>query len=126
MLSLRDYPTGTKVRIGNRVFSKEAARSFWREEDPIPGNCVSRPADSLKNIEDELGPHVVVGFFADWDGNTRRVEAPGDGYTCQVCKKPGYLGVDVIEHDGLVCFEAVYYPTLDTLRAVGVTVNLVG
>lgn len=126
MLNLHDYPTDTKVRIGDRVFRKVMPRSFWREEDPVPGNCVSRPADSLQHIEDEFGAHVVIGYFVDWDGNTRRMEAPGHGYSCQVAKEAGYLGVDVIDPEGFVCHEAVYYPTLDALRAVGVTVNLVG
>lgn len=126
MPSLRDYPTDTKISIGNRVFRKVAPGSFWREEDPVPGNCVSRPADSLRHIEDELGPHVVIGYFVDWDGHTRRVEAPGDGYSCQVCKKPSCLGVDVLDPEGFVCHEAVYYPSLDALHVVGVAIKLVG
>ncbi len=126
MLNLRDYPTDTKISLGGRVFRKVTPGSFWREEHAIPGNCVSRPSASLENVEQSLGPHVVIGFFVDWDGNTRRVEAPGSGYTCQPVEKPGYLGLAVVDPEGFVCHEAVYYPSLDALRGVGVTVNLVG
>lgn len=70
----------------------------------------------------------VKGFFVDWDGNTRRVEKPGPGLSCQVveCTLWGnpYKGVDVLDHEGFVTYEATYYETLDALRAVGVTVNL--
>lgn len=69
------------------------------------------------------------GFFVDWDGNTRRVEAPGAGMTCQVVERQlkgrPYKGVDVLDHEGFVTHEATYYESLDALRAVGVTVNLV-
>lgn len=126
MLDLRNYPTGTKVRIGRRVFSKVASGSFWREEDPIPGNCISRPSDSLQNIEYEFGAHIVIGYFVDWNGNIRRVEAPGEGYRCQVVLKTGCLGVAVIDSEGAVCYEAAYYPTLDALQAAGVPLNLAG
>lgn len=72
---------------------------------------------------------VTTGFFVDWDGNTRRVEAPGADMSCMVveCQLNGqpYLGVDVVDHEGFVIHEATYYETLDALRAVGVTVNLV-
>lgn len=126
MLDLHNYPMGTRIGIGSRVFRKVAPSSFWREEHSIPGNCVSRPATSIQNIEQQLGQtHLVIGFFVDWDGNTRRTEAPGSGYTCQLVEHANYLGVDVIDHEGFVCHEAVYYPTQDALRAVGVTVNLV-
>lgn len=67
-----------------------------------------------------------TGFFVDWDGNTRRVEAPGNGLSCMLREHETFTGVDVVEPDGCVCHEAVFYPTLDALRAVGVTINLVG
>lgn len=67
----------------------------------------------------------TTGFFVDWDGNTRRVEAPGNECSCRVVKKDGYLGVDVDDAEGFVCHEAVFYPTVDDLLAVGVIVNLI-
>lgn len=27
---------------------------------------------------------MSTGFFMDWDGNLRRVDDPGSGYTCEV------------------------------------------
>lgn len=127
MPSLQTYPTNTRVRIGDRIFHKEATSSFWREVSPVPGNCVSRPAASLLALEQQSNaPHVVIGYFVDWDGNTRRVEAPGAGYSCQLTEHADYVGVDVVEPDGCVCHEAVYYPTIESLQAVGVSVNLVG
>ena len=65
------------------------------------------------------------GFFVDWDGNTRRIEAPGEPYSCNVLDRGSYIGVDVIDNEGFVCHEATYYPSLDAIKAVGVAVNLV-
>ena len=67
----------------------------------------------------------TTGFFVDWDGNTRQVESPGDGYSCEVARRSGYLGVDVLDSEGCICFEAVFYRTPDELKAVGVVINLV-
>lgn len=125
MLGLHNYPTDTMVRIGDRVFRKVTPGSFWREVASLPGNCVSRPATSLQSLEEKLGQaHVVTGFFVDWDGITRSLEAPGDGYACQVEARNGHLGVMVLGSQGLVCYEADYHPSLDSLRAAGVTVQL--
>jgi hypothetical protein len=65
------------------------------------------------------------GFFVDWDGNTRRVEAPGDGYTCQVIDKPTHRGVDVITANGFVHHECTFFETLDDVEKAGVTINLI-
>jgi hypothetical protein len=69
------------------------------------------------------------GFFVDWDGNTRRVEAPGAGMSCQVVERKlngqPYKGVDVLDREGFVTHEATYYESLDALRAVGVNINLI-
>lgn len=65
------------------------------------------------------------GFFVDWNGDTRKVEAPGDGYSCEVVDCGAYLRVDVLDSEGFVCHEATYYQTLDALKAVGVEVRLV-
>lgn len=50
-MKLIDYPTGTRVRIGDRLFVRLSMSSFWREEHQVPGNCVSRPSSSLESIE---------------------------------------------------------------------------
>lgn len=67
-----------------------------------------------------------TGFFVDWDGKTRRVEAPGQGMTCEIVNRSlngvPYKGVDVLDHDGFVMHEATHYASLDALRAVGVDV----
>lgn len=66
------------------------------------------------------------GYFVDWNGDTRRVDAPGTGYECQVVRRPGgYLGVDVADEAGFVCHESPFYATIASLEAVGVVVNLV-
>ncbi len=60
-MRLQDYPVGTRVQIGNRVFRRTATGTFWREEHQIRGNCVSRPSASLANIEQAAGvKHVVI------------------------------------------------------------------
>lgn len=58
---------------------------------------------------------VTTGFFVDWDGVTRQVEAPGDGYTCHVYQKNNYTVVDVIDQEGFVTFEAEYYQTEEAI-----------
>lgn len=127
MTSLNSYPDGTRVRIGSRTFVKVAPGSFWREEDRVPGNCVTRPAVSLETIKQQTGQgHVIIGFFVDWDGKTRRVEAPGDGYTCQVVQRNGYIGVDMLDGDGDVWYEAVYYAKAEDVLAVGVPIHWAG
>lgn len=67
----------------------------------------------------------TAGYFVDWNGDTRRVEAPGVGFTCKVVNKGDYMGVDVIAHDGFVCHEATYFATLEAVEAAGVVVNLI-
>lgn len=70
------------------------------------------------------------GFFVDWNGNTRMVDRPGAGLSCgpvlsKMCGDESYQAVEVIDAEGFVIHEAVYYPTLDALKAAGVTVCLV-
>ncbi len=61
MMALRQYQAGTKIRIGTRIFRRVSTGSFWREEDDVPGNCVSRPSCSLENIEQSSGmTHEVL------------------------------------------------------------------
>lgn len=64
------------------------------------------------------------GFFVDWNGDTRKVEAPGDGYTCEVKDRGDYIGVDVLDSEGFVTHEATYYPSIEAIAAVGCTVQL--
>lgn len=65
-----------------------------------------------------------TGFFVDWDGNTRRVESPGDGLSCRVVQREDYMGVDVIDADGFVCHEATYYTDLNALESAGVRISM--
>ncbi len=65
------------------------------------------------------------GYFVDWDGKTRRVETPGNGYTCKVVARDGFQAVDVIDSQGFVCHDADYHESLDSLGRVGVIVSLV-
>ena len=60
---------------------------------------------------------TTSGFFVDWNGVTRRVEAPGDGYTCRVYPANGYTAVDVIDSQGFVTYEAEYYQTEEAIAA---------
>lgn len=58
---LKDYPAGTRIRIGERFFKRADHGTFWTEEHEIPGNCNTRPSVSLKNLEISLNmSHVVV------------------------------------------------------------------
>lgn len=60
-MQLQDYTPGTRIQIGDRFFRRTTTGTFWREEHPIPGNCVSRPSISLENIEQAAGEkHVVL------------------------------------------------------------------
>lgn len=65
---------------------------------------------------------TVQGFFIDWDGNTRRTEAPGPPYTCQVDVATKH--VVVVDSHGFSVHECVYFSTLDEVRAEDITVNL--
>lgn len=71
----------------------------------------------------------VTGFFVDWNGDTRRMERPGLGYTCQLRRMAHdgqpYFAIDVLDSEGFVSHEAVYYPSLAALQAVGVSINLI-
>lgn len=69
-------------------------------------------------------PIPTTGYFVDWNGEARRVEAPGRGYTCVVIKKDGYLGVDVIDGEDFVTHEATYFESLEAIAATGCTVKL--
>lgn len=71
-----------------------------------------------------------VGYFVDWNGDTRSVANPGPGLYCGhvVTRGEGakaWQSVDVLKSEGEVIFEAVYYPTTDAIAALGVPVNLV-
>ncbi len=67
---------------------------------------------------------MTTGFFVDWNGNTRRFELPGDGYTCRLANR-NFPSVDVIDPAGFVCHEATFFPTLDEVKSAGVEVNLI-
>lgn len=60
-MALKDYPEGTRIKIGDRTFIRTATSTCWREEHSIPGNCTTRPSASLENIERLTGlQHVVI------------------------------------------------------------------
>lgn len=60
-MKLCDYPEGTRISIGDRIFVKIPLGTFWKEESEIPGNCVSRPSVSLEHIEQSFGSsHTVI------------------------------------------------------------------
>jgi len=65
---------------------------------------------------------AVDGFFVDWDGKTRRTEAPGQGYRCLVDED--LSRVDIMQSDGGVVHECTYYKTLDDVKAAGAIVDL--
>lgn len=65
---------------------------------------------------------TIQGFFIDWDGNTRRTEAPGAPFTCQVDVATKH--VVVIDSQGFSVHECIYFQTLDEVRAADITVNL--
>lgn len=68
------------------------------------------------------------GFFVDWNGDTRRVERPGAGFSCEVVERAldgsPYRSVDVIDACGFVTHEATYFESLEAVTAAGVAVNL--
>lgn len=66
---------------------------------------------------------TIAGYFVDWNGNTRKTEQPGDGYECNVNLEKNH--VDVIDSEGFVVHECTYFPTLDSVMAADITVNLV-
>lgn len=60
-MALKDYPEGTRIKIGDRRFIRAATSTCWREEHEIPGNRTTRPSVSLENIERMTGlQHVVI------------------------------------------------------------------
>lgn len=73
----------------------------------------------------------MAGYFVDWDGKTRSVDTPGFGLTCSQAiergevGKPSWKSLFVIGSDGGVIYEAVYYQTLEAIKAVGVVVDLI-
>lgn len=65
---------------------------------------------------------TIEGFFIDWDGKTRRTEAPGKGLRCEVDTAARYVGV--FGKYGTLDHEATYYKTLSAIEAAGIKVNL--
>ncbi|WP_338924614.1 hypothetical protein V0M98_33905 (plasmid) [Pseudomonas silesiensis] len=65
----------------------------------------------------------IKGFFVDWNGDTRRTEAPGDGFRCIV--DPDLRRVDVLQSDGCYVHEGMFFTTLEDVKAAGVEVNLI-
>lgn len=115
------------------------ARRFWdgsRWSNPYHSNWPdatkakirAEPSDFRpywKRTEQDEKPTPVAGFFVDWDGNTRRIDSPGEGLSCKVVDRGDYTGVDVIDAAGFVCHEATYFPTLADVEAAGVAINFI-
>lgn len=80
-------------------------------------------------MSDSASTTCQAGFFVDWDGNTRRTESPGAGLRCIVSERElngePYLGVDVVDREDFVTYEATFFPTMDSLAQMGITVRLV-
>ncbi|HBO7965300.1 MULTISPECIES: hypothetical protein [Pseudomonas] len=66
---------------------------------------------------------AIAGFFVDWNGDTRRTEQPGEFFECIVDQLAAH--VDVIDSEGFVVHECSFFPTLEAVKAAGVTVNLI-
>ena len=57
---LADYPVGTWISIGERIFRRIQSAAFWREEHASIKVRISRPSICLAWIEQEMGlSHVV-------------------------------------------------------------------
>ena len=67
---------------------------------------------------------MPTGFFVDWDGNTMRVHAPGEGEECQVVER-GHVAIDMLDAQGGVVHDATFFSTLEAVAAAGVVVNLI-
>lgn len=77
----------------------------------------------------QMSQKITTGYFVDWNGDVRSIERLGGGYTCGplVAKGQGedaFQSIEIYGSDGLVIFEATYYPTLDAVEAIGISVNL--
>jgi hypothetical protein len=101
-----------------------------RKDVVVTDAALKRRLASATPARKEATSIAIEGFFVDWNGDTRRVERPGLGYSCGPVGTKGqgtnaYQAVDVLDSEGFVTHEAVYYPTLDAIKAVGVVVNLV-
>lgn len=49
--NFEEYPAGTRVQIGARIFERKSHGTFWQEEHELPGNRISRPSASLRSLE---------------------------------------------------------------------------
>lgn len=63
------------------------------------------------------------GYFIDWNGDTRRVDAPGPTYSCLVGALNGRIGVQ--DSQGCIIHEADHWASLDDLKTAGISINLV-
>lgn len=80
--------------------------------------------DWYANLSEIASIKITTGYFVDWNGDTRRFESPGDGYTCRISDR-SFPSVDVIDPAGFVCHEATFFPTLEAVCAAGIKVNLI-
>lgn len=65
-MRLQDYPSDTRIQVGDRIYCRESYGTCWRKESPTPGNCVSRPSVSLLTIESSIDEkHVDLSRSAN-------------------------------------------------------------
>lgn len=72
----------------------------------------------------------MKGYFIDWKGITKSISNPGAGLTCGPVKQQGtgdsaWQSVSVMGSDGCEIFEAVCYPSLAAIEALGLPIHLV-
>lgn len=72
---------------------------------------------------------TTLGFFVDWNGKARPINKPGPGMSCgplipSVSDGVPYHAVDVLNSDGEVIHQAVYYPTLQSIRDLGLDIEM--
>lgn len=63
------------------------------------------------------------GYFIDWDGNARRTDDCGGGYTCEVDTVAKYVAV--MAKGGVLAHEATFYKDLDAIARAGIKATLV-
>lgn len=63
------------------------------------------------------------GYFIDWNGDTRRVDAPGSSYSCLVGALNGRI--EVQDSQGCIIHEADHWASLDDLQTAVIYINLI-
>jgi len=122
-----EYRLNSRLGSGGKFrYPRMSVDCYPEDETAKVTAMMAATNEALTAFKQSMAPS---GFFVDWDGNTRRTEAPGDSMTCTVMERQlngqPYLGVDVLDYNGFVIHEATFFPTREAIEAAGVTVNLV-